>query len=103
MNDDDGGLMQCSIFSSGILIAILIVMTFVEPSRRNDKSAAISSNDGAVDEPIKWDLMGRLFCRPFLLVFFLASALRMGAGYCFAYNNQVGLGRQPIVTVTKNQ
>ena len=70
-------------------------MTFVEPSRRNDKSPAISSNDGAVDEPIKWGLMGRLFCRPFLLVFFLASALRMGAGYCFAYNNQVGLDGKP--------
>lgn len=74
----------------GILVAIVISTTFAEPNRRNEKSTMSPSEEVATkDEPIDWRLMGRLFCRPFLLVFFLASALRMGAGYCFAYNNQI--------------
>ena len=31
----------------------------------------------------------RLFLRPAVLLLFAASAIRMGAGLCFAYNNQV--------------
>jgi len=73
----------------GILIAVLIVLTFVEPVRKNDKAAASPSDEVVTSQSLEWRLMGKLFCRPFLLVFFLASSLRMGAGYCFAYNNQI--------------
>ena len=31
-----------------------------------------------------------LFLRPVVVLLFIASAIRMGAGLCFAYNNQVG-------------
>lgn len=73
----------------GILVALVISITFAEPLRRNDKTISSSEEVVTVEESIDWRMMGRLFCRPFLLVFFLASALRMGAGYCFAYNNQI--------------
>jgi MFS family permease len=93
----------------GVLLAGLILMLMAEPERTTEADNEVQENNGKTKDVTKTNELYsekketkfdveteialrrrlKMFLHPFVLLLYFASAVRMGAGLSFAYNNQV--------------